>query len=870
MWTVALSQLRARRRRYASVVLAVLIGTMFLAASFLVASTAQATLRTTLGSVYAGADLVIQPEDDPETSADASGPPPGQRLAALAGTPETPGALARLDDVAEAWAPTPGFAEAAAPGGGTPRPAAVIPAPAHPDLLGVRAVAGALPDPADARGVAVDEETARALGVGVGDELPLTGEPTRAPVRATVTGLTSVSPDPMLSSQAQVWASRPVAQDLAPDGQVPYTTAVLLRLAPGADREAVAEAAARALHDDGVPAAVQTPDQAVRDQLASLSGGTDLLGWVLGGFALLALVVTALVIANTFQVLVAQRTRELALLRAVGAEARQVRGAVLLEAVATGLTGAVAGVVLAVGLTAAVVAVARGALGADALTLGVDWLPLAGAVALGTAVAAVAALGPARAATRVAPVQALRPVDEAPVRSRVGLVRAGLGLLLAVGGAALMWWGAWGSAFAAALGGGVLSFLGVLLLARLFVPGAVRAAAVLARPAGVPGRLAGLNAVRHRRRTAATASALLIGTTLVALVLTGGRTAQTRLDALLDEEYPVDLVVSVPAGGDLAAATRALGAVDGVGSVAAASPVGATVNGSPAYAVEADALRSVVAALPDGQDRALGDGASVLVPAWAGATTEVVVDGRVSGLASVRGSGLTTGVFLTPETAEWVRRHGVAADAGTASDAAGPAAEDQAVAGLVLVAAADDVSVNRLQEMSAALTAAAGAGASIVDGGAAERAVYAQIIDALLWIVVGLLAVSVLIALIGVANTLSLSVIERTRENALLRALGLTRGGLRGMIAVEAVLVAGVAAVLGCGLGVLYGWAGSQLVLGQLVAQLGEDRALVWPEVPWAELALVVAVAAVAGLLASLAPAGRAARLSPVEGLATV
>lgn len=184
--------------------------------------------------------------------------------------------------------------------------------------------------------------------------------------------------------------------------------------------------------------------------------------------------------------------------------------------------------------------------------------------------------------------------------------------------------------------------------------------------------------------------------------------------------------------------------------------------------------------------------------------------------------------------------------------------------------AGDDVAVADLQDLAEGVTAAAGDGAQVVEGGLGERALYSQVIDALLGIVVALLAVSVLIALIGVANTLSLSVIERTRENALLRALGLTRRGLRGMIAIEAVLIAAVAAALGCALGVFYGWAGSQLILGELVANVTGRAGLVRAAVPWAELALVVGVAALAGLAASVLPARRAARLSPVEGLAAV
>lgn len=152
----------------------------------------------------------------------------------------------------------------------------------------------------------------------------------------------------------------------------------------------------------------------------------------------------------------------------------------------------------------------------------------------------------------------------------------------------------------------------------------------------------------------------------------------------------------------------------------------------------------------------------------------------------------------------------------------------------------------------------------VVEGGAPMRALYTTIINAILLVVVVLLAVSVLIALIGVANTLSLSVIERSRENSLLRALGLTKGGMRAMIAIEAVLISAVAATLGCALGVFYGWAGSQLLLGAVI------ESTVVPVVPWLVILGVILVAALAGLLASLAPTRRATRLSPVEGLATV
>lgn len=846
MWTVALSQLRTQPRRYVSLVLAILIGTLFLAASFLVSSTAQATLRATLGSTYAGADLVVLPGGSEDVSD-------------LAGTGAEPGPLARLDGVEEAYALR--MAWAAARAADAEFGAAVMPLPRDPALAGLTVTAGALPAADDARGVTLDAQTADRHGVAVGDVVALAGEsgpaPTTTPVDAVVTGLTEPSPDPMLSGQAQVWAS-PAALTAVQgeDGEAGFTPHLLLRLADGADVPAVAEAARAEATAAGVDVDVATPDEAVRSAVTQLSGGTDLLGWVLGGFAALALLVTALVIANTFQVLVAQRTRDLALLRTIGSTTAQVRASVLTEAAVVGVVGSVLGAGLAVAIVAGVAAAARAMLDLPFLTFGLHPAGLAVSVAVGVAVTVLAALAPAVAATRVAPLEALRPRDEVTAGSRGGRVRTAIGLMLALGGTALMLWGVSTREPVSAIGGGALSFVGVLLLARLFVPAAVRGAAVLARPAGVPGRLAGLNAVRHRSRTAATAAALLVGTTLVALFLTGGRTAQEQTALALDTAYPVDIVVQLPADADPAHAAEAVAATADVQAVALATPVGATENGSPVLATPAADLRAVVARLPEGVT-GLGDPGTALVPDWVDADqVRAEVAGAERTFVPVRAGSLSSGVYVA---AEPLRETGWD----------GAADLRAAVPGQLLVALDPGVPVDRLQGLSEDVTRAAGAGAAVIDGGAGERALYARIIDAMLGIVVALLAVSVLIALIGVANTLSLSVIERTRENALLRALGLTRGGLRGAIAIEAVLIAVVAAVLGCALGVCYGWAGAQLVLADLSATAGAGTA-VRPAVPWLELGLVVAVAALAGLAASLLPARRAARLSPVAGLAAV
>jgi putative ABC transport system permease protein len=180
--------------------------------------------------------------------------------------------------------------------------------------------------------------------------------------------------------------------------------------------------------------------------------------------------------------------------------------------------------------------------------------------------------------------------------------------------------------------------------------------------------------------------------------------------------------------------------------------------------------------------------------------------------------------------------------------------------------AGEGITLDGLQELNTAVAQAAGVSQEQVSGELALRLLYSVIIDGMLMVVTALLAVSVLIALIGVANTLSLSAIERSRENSLMRALGLTRGGLRGMLALEAVLISGVAALIGCTLGTVYGGMGAHTVFGPMAAGIGQP--IVWPAVPWPELALIVLVSVAAGLLASVAPSQRAARLSPVQGLA--
>jgi putative ABC transport system permease protein len=410
--------------------------------------------------------------------------------------------------------------------------------------------------------------------------------------------------------------------------------------------------------------------------------------------------------------------------------------------------------------------------------------------------------------------------------------------------------------FAAVLGGSV-SLVGVIVGSVFWLP---RVAAAFGRLAGVGGaaaRLAAANTLRNPRRTAATSTALLVGVTLVSMMTTGAASARLAMDDKLDARFPVDLQLTSTTydrNGTAAAVPAtvldALHGVDGLGAVTEVTNVSAerADGGRPVQlaVVDPDALRSV-ANTPTDADR-LRPG-TVVVPERAaelygleglGTLRLTGPDGAVT-LDVVHSGSTADRAYLTPQDlAAFDTRH--------AAGEVWAQVEDGHDAAAVVAAVQDAVSTT---------------GETVVVAGiVVERSAYEQIIDVILAIVVGLLAVAVLIALIGVANTLSLSVMDRTRENAVLRAIGLSKAQLRATLAVEGVVIAGVGAVLGVVLGLVYGWAGATTALSVL--------GTVPLVVPWTELAVVLGVALVAGLVASVVPARAAVRTHPMAALTAV
>lgn len=592
----------------------------------------------------------------------------------------------------------------------------------------------------------------------------------------------------------------------------------------------------------------------VEQRQQDATNGVDVISMVLLLFASIATVVAVIVIANTFSILFAQRQREVALLRCVGATRRQVRRGVRLEALAVGLgsscLGLLVGAAAGLGLVAAIRAWAPGA-GLGAASLSPAWL--AGAFVLGTDVALVASWLPTRAVTRVSPLAALRPEAPGAEGAPLSRGRLALGLGVTVLGLAGLWLATVSQQVLVMLAAGTACFAGVLVLGPVLVPAVLRVVAVPLRRLGGPaGRLAVGNAVRHPRRTATTAASLLVGVTLTTAVLTGMATSRSAVDLEMVTQHPLDATLTAtarPVGDDVV--TQASTA-PGVERAVAVSGAVAGIRGLPGVkqltllaptSVEREVARSSggggALALPPGTIALLSDVVEVAgrVPERVG----VSVDGRTERLrVAVLGEGWGDAALVAPGTLA----------------ALDPDPDPAAYA--VWVRADDGTDPEDLAGDLGAIAAPAGLGLS---DGLSQRAYVDTQLNVVVGAVVGLLGVSVAIALVGIANTLGLSVVERGREHALLRALGLTRRQLRWTLTWESLLLTVVAAVLGTAIGLAFAWVGVQTMVAQLVDGTGFV-------LPWGQLGLVLLTAALAGLGAGVLPARRAARVAPAEGLA--
>jgi len=579
-------------------------------------------------------------------------------------------------------------------------------------------------------------------------------------------------------------------------------------------------------------------------------------------FAIIALVVACIVIYNTFTILVTQRGRELALERCVGATRRQVFGGMLLESLIVGLIASAAGVVAGLGLGWVLQRVFNG-FGAGLPSGPLVLTPSTVAVGMITGVAATMAASvlPARSATRVAPVAALSSQHEQPDSARIGWLRAAVAAVFAGVGLFVAYQGSRNAGFVEITIGGLSCFVAVLALGPLIVPPMITFFGWLpGKFAGPTVRLAAANARRNPHRMAATTAALTIGLTLMTAFTVVISSAQATSVERITAQYPFDYVVqagSVSSGGvdaDQLVPQRVvdvLTASPALGVVAPVYDLQATVNGVGGIDVGAISQSAfgvnVKPTMVSGSITAIGPGAAAIdTSLHVGKGGTIVVstpDGaervRIAAVYKRAGGVLPRVMLSVPDFTGWFRPAGAQSvlinGASGVSTATSRTAVDAAVATDPLL------TVSTLADYRAALSSAVN-----------------QLI-ALFGILLGL---AVVIALFGISNTLTLSVIERTRESALMRALGLTRGQLRRMLLTEALYMALIATVLGVGLGAAFAWT---LVHAFIQSDGGGVISI-----PFAETGLFVVVGAVAAQLAAALPARRAARASAVSAMADV
>ena len=895
MLSITFKLMRRSARMLIPAGIAILIGTAFIACTFLFGNTLDSTLRRQVTASFGGANYAVGPGNGDTTQA--------------ATLKELHLGKIRAVDGVEGARPDIG-SPLQATNGDTHSVTYGVPMSAPTNLMPLTLTQGSWPQ---GRGeVALPAPTAVTLHVNVGDSVTLNVAqnaamgPNTKTVRARVVGLTEDRGAYSYYNGAAVMTEHDFIDMIGTssqgglDGLIAGAVYLAVKAPASSSNEQVLKRV-----NDVLPSGFKALSrQKMADEtMKNLSGnGTNIIKTFLLVFGSLAMFVAALVIANAFQVLVAQRRRTLALLRTIGAKKGQLYRSVIMEACILGLIASALGIALGVGMMGLLHVIVGSAGGVDfdvVLSVDVFWIP----ALFGVAITVLASLGSARTATSVTPLEALRPMEISGTR-RSGRIRLALSILLMVPGIAAIALAVWRTRvlqfsdksqptgalnpenmLMAAVGGVVLLFIGLLLCASRWLPWLLRGAGVLVSRVGPASAVAAANIQKNPRRVAATGAALLIGVTLVSCLGTGAASAKASMAGALDTRYSVDVQVTgskldrkalanvkaVPGvgGAEIVPVAQASwpvnrGSVVSTGvelfelTPARASQVMNTDVGSaladdaiviPKVLAESNAMKS--AKLKDGESVPLeklgkhgvagsSTSGSVGTAGSTGEQTSATLKLRISDFRSVS----TQQPLLGLVTVNGLKSTGITADSEqiwVKSDGTRSAAD-----------------------LSSGISDALSSYPSVAVGGAiGERAMWEQVVNVTLTILVGLLAVAVLIALIGVANTLSLSVIERTRESATLRAIGMTRGQLRRSLAVEALLIALSSGLAGLVLGTLFGLIGSYVVF------IPAFNMVRFP-MQWGLYGLILGVATFAALIASVAPARRAVRTPPVAALAEV
>ncbi len=845
MFRVTLKSLLARKLRLLLTAMAVVLGVAFVSGTLMLGDTLNSTFDKLFATAYSGTDVGVRGKSAFEVNVTDGGDPSQSRPPVPA---EVLDLVRGVDGVRAAEGDYAGYAQLVRPDG------KVIETSGAPTLGG--SWLGSTPlnpyklidgnAPSAAGEVAVDSATATDNSLEVGDRL---GVLTQAgAVDATLTGIVGFGDGTGLAGATITLFDPASAQaNLSETGA--YSE--VLALGDGTVSDTALRSRVRAVLPDGYVAL--TGDQLAAEESGNIKDALSFFSIFLLVFAVISIFVGSFIIFNTFSMLVAQRSRELALLRALGASRRQVNRAVVLEAVVVGLLGSTLGlglgVLLSYGLQA-LVGVLIGDLPSDGLVFRANtvlWAYLTGVV-----VTVLSAVAPARRATHIPPVAALS--DDVALPASSLRRRAVLGTIVFLVGIGSMAAGLVGSAGILWVGIGALGiFLGAAMLSPfLSRPMIGGLGGVLPRLWGPTGRLARENARRSPRRTAATASALMIGLALVAAGGVLGASITKSANAIIDKSIGADFIVTTenftPISAAVADEIRSVNGVDAVTSFRAGQ---AQIAGSVAslQGVTADTVdRTLQLDVVSGDISALGNGEMLVSEkqaadqGWSVGDKIPVVFGRTGRTDLVLGgtyaeNQIAGDYLISLQTYEQNYT--------------------QKLDMVVAMTVAPDADVEAVR---ADITKAANASNLKIRDQSEFKDEQRQQINRLLGFIFVLLALAVLIAALGIVNTLALSVIERTREIGLLRAVGMGRRQVRRMIRLESVVISVFGTLLGLVLGV---------ALGSALVTALNDEGIDELVIPYGQLVVYLLVGAVIGVIAAVWPARRAARLDVLRAITT-
>ncbi|WP_181765153.1 ABC transporter permease [Streptomyces albidus (ex Kaewkla and Franco 2022)] len=846
MLRTALRNVFAHKARLLMTVLAVLLGVAFVSGTLVFTSTISAAFQKSSEKGYSNVDLAIRPSGGPDSGRGVPGSASKLNQATLEEARRLPGAESVSGSVT-------GFAALADKKGklvgeGWQSSGANYDAGRDGEAKDARypMSKGRAPQAGDE--VALDAKTAERTGYKVGDTARMSID---GPVREErVVGIFTTDDGNVAAGGTLVLFDTSTAQRLfAQPGQYDQIT---LKAGAGTSQEELKTEAKKILP---AKAEAVTGKKLAADQSETIKKSMSGMQTALLVFAGISLFVGIFIIANTFTMLVAQRTKELALLRAVGASRRQVTRSVLIEALVVGTVAGVAGLGAGVGIGAGL----RSLMGRFGATvpdgpLVVSGNAVAASLVTGIVVTVLAAWLPARRAAKIPPVAAMSSVH-ASATTRSLVIRNTIGALLAGAGVALVLYGAGmddrdTAKLPISVGAGVL-LIGVFVLTPLLSRPLIAAASPFMRIFGVSGKLARQNSVRNPRRTAATASALMIGLTLITGMTVIAGSVQQAIDKMATEALKADYTVSMANQTPISAEVEKQLAKDD--QVEALSPLRnspARIGGSTEYltGVNGETIGDLTD-LPfssggwDGLSggKAVVDKDTAKSKKWkVGSAFPVTYeDGR-------KGKLTVSGVY---EGNEMIK--GIMLDTGTLDPHLKRISNMQ-----VMVKTKDGVSKSAKESLESAL---GDNPAVLVQDKKDVSESIAKIFTLMLNMLYGLLAMAVIVAVLGVVNTLAMSVFERSQEIGMLRAVGLDRRGIKRMVRLESLVISLFGGVLGIGLGVFFGWAA-----GKVIGLSLSTYVLV---LPWDRMGIFLGLAAVVGMLAALWPARRAAKLNMLSAI---